>query len=138
MFRKLLRLRAHFLSRSFVLFLVIGSISTFDTALFAKVLVLLGGGVQLSYALSYILSNFVAYELNRRFSFPSAFSLQAAVRFFVSYLPNFLIENTAVFVLYEIMGLPDIVAFLLAAAVAVPVTFLLVKLFAFKRSASVG
>jgi putative flippase GtrA len=55
------------------------------------------------------------------------------LKFMVSYIPNFLIQNAVVFVLFTLLGLPELLAFTIAAIIGVPVTFFLLKLFTFNR-----
>jgi putative flippase GtrA len=51
----------------------------------------------------------------------------------ISYIPNALIENVIVVVFFNWLGAPPLVSFLLAAILGMPVTYLLVKWFAFDR-----
>ena len=87
----------------------------------------------LAFNIGYIISNMIAYWLNSTFLFPEPLQLTRYGRFFLSYIPNYLIQNIIVFLVYNLLGLPSVVSFLLAAIIGLPVTFLLVKLFAFQR-----
>lgn len=127
-------LKDEFWTREYFLFLVIGGINTLDCAFFAEVIRMLGVDVNLAFNIGYLLSNVVAYVLNGYFIFPSKFSLEQYVRFAVSYIPNFIIENLVVLISYNYYTIPPLASFLLAAFVAMPITFLLVKLYAFGRS----
>ena len=122
-----------FWSREFLLFVIIGVINTFDCSFFAEGIVWLGAAVNPAFVLGYLLSNILAYFLNCWLIFPTRPRLAQYVRFAISYVPNFFIENALVFLCYNIFGLPSLMSFLLAAAIAVPVTFLCVKVFAFRR-----
>ena len=126
-------LRRHFFSRSFLIFLLIGGINTFDCTVLASFMIWTGMDGNLAFNIGYIISNMIAYWLNSVFLFPEPLQLARYGRFFVSYIPNYLIQNVIVFVVYNLLGLPSVVSFLLAAIIGLPVTFLLVKLFAFQR-----
>lgn len=126
-------LRRHFWSRSFLIFLLIGGINTFDCTALASFLIWNGIDSNLAFNIGYIASNIIAYWLNSMFLFPEPLRLARYARFFLSYIPNYLIQNIIVFIVYNLLGLPAVVSFLLAAVIGLPVTFLLVKLFAFQR-----
>ena len=126
-------LRRHFWSRSFLIFLLIGGINTFDCTALASFLIWSGIDSNLAFNIGYIASNIIAYWLNSMFLFPEPLRLARYGRFFLSYIPNYLIQNIIVFIVYNLLGLPAVVSFLLAAVIGLPVTFLLVKLFAFQR-----
>ena len=126
-------LQRHFWSRSFLIFLLIGGINTFDCTILASFLIWTGIDGNLAFNIGYITSNIIAYWLNSIFLFPEPLRLARYGRFFLSYIPNYLIQNIIVFMVYNLLGLPSVVSFLLAAVIGLPVTFLLVKLFVFQR-----
>ncbi|WP_338623506.1 GtrA family protein [Selenomonas sp. TAMA-11512] len=126
------QIRRHFFTREFFLFLVIGCVNTFNGVLFSNLFTMLFP-VNIAFVIGYILANLVAYVLCSRFLFHARLSVQRCVKFAVSYIPNFLIQNLIVFISYNLYALQPIIAFLLAAVLGVPITFLLVKLFAFGR-----
>ena len=113
---------------------MIGGINTLDCSFFAEIIRILGVDVNLAFNIGYFLSNVLAYVLNCYFVFPSKLQLGQYLRFAVSYIPNFVIENLVVLISYNYYALPPLVSFLVAAFVAMPITFLLVKLFAFGRN----
>ena len=119
-------LRRHFWSRSFLIFLLIGGINTFDCTILASFLIWTGIDGNLAFNIGYITSNIIAYWLNSIFLFSEPLRLARYGRFFLSYIPNYLIQNIIVFMVYNLLGLPSVVSFLLAAVIGLPVTFLLV------------
>ena len=126
-------IRHHFFTRAFLLFLVIGTINTFLCSFLATILEPLVGNANLAFNIGYLLSNVNAYLLNSLFVFPTRMTLVRYVKFFLSYVPNYIIQNAIVFVAYNLLGLPSIASYLLAAILGVPITFLCVKIFAFGR-----
>ena len=123
----------HFFTRAFLLFLVIGTINTFLCSFLATILEPLVGNANLAFNIGYLLSNVNAYLLNSLFVFPTRMTLVRYVKFFLPYVPNYIIQNAIVFVAYNLLGLPSIASYLLAAILGVPITFLCVKIFAFGR-----
>ena len=123
----------HFFTRAFLLFLVVGTINTFLCSFLATVIEPLVGNANLAFNIGYLLSNGNAYLLNSLFVFPTRMTLVRYVKFFLSYVPNYIIQNAIVFVAYNLLALPSIASYLLAAILGVPITFLCVKIFAFGR-----
>lgn len=123
----------HFFTRAFLLFLVVGTINTFLCSFLATVIEPLVGNANLAFNIGYLLSNGNAYLLNSLFVFPTRMTLTRYVKFFLSYVPNYIIQNAIVFVAYNLLGLPSIASYLLAAILGVPITFLCVKIFALGR-----
>ncbi len=123
----------HFFTRAFLLFLVVGTINTFLCSFLATVIEPLVGNANLAFNIGYLLSNVNAYLLNSVFVFPTRMTLVRYVKFFLSYVPNYIIQNAIVFVAYNLLGLPSIASYPLAAILGVPITFLCVKIFAFGR-----
>lgn len=123
----------HFFTRAFLLFLVVGTINTFLCSFLATVIEPLVGNANLAFNIGYLLSNGNAYLLNSLFVFPTRMTLTRYVKFFLSYVPNYIIQNAIVFVAYNLLGLSSIASYLLAAILGVPITFLCVKIFAFGR-----
>ena len=123
----------HFFTRAFLLFLVVGTINTFLCSFLETVIEPLVGNANLAFNIGYLLSNVNAYLLNSVFVFPTRMTLVRYVKFFLSYVPNYIIQNAIVFVAYNLLGLPSIASYLLAAILGVPITFLCVKIFAFGR-----
>lgn len=123
----------HFFTRAFLLFLIVGTINTFLCSFLATILEPLVGNANLAFNIGYLLSNVNAYLLNSVFVFPTRMTLVRYVKFFLSYVPNYIIQNAIVFVAYNLLGLPSIASYLLAAILGVPITFLCVKIFAFGR-----
>lgn len=126
--------RRVFISREYGLFLLVGGINTFDCSVFAQIITLAGANVNVAFNIGYLLSNVLAYLLNCYFIFSAKPDFHAYLRFAVSYIPNFLIENIMVWLIYNILGHAPLVSFLAAALLAMPITFLLVKLYAFRKS----
>lgn len=133
---KLNKLKLLFLSRDFILFVIIGVVNTFNGVIFSLIFNMLIVNSSIAFCGGYLLSNVVAYLLNSSIIFKEKLGLIKYIRFFVSYIPNFLIQLAIVFMMCDILGLYNWLAYVVAATIGVPITFLCVKLFAFKPVSS--
>ena len=127
------RMRRHFFTREFLLFLVVGCVNTFNGTFLAWLYAFVVEDRNLAFNCGYLTACAVGYCLNSVFVFPEPLSLQRFLRFAVSYIPNYIIQNIIVLIFYNWLGFPPVVSYLISAALGVPVTFLCVKLFAFER-----
>lgn len=128
------KLRRQFWTKEFFLFVAVGAINTLDCSLFAAVLMECGiHDANLAFNIGYVISNILAYLLNCWLIFSTRPQMGQYLRFAVSYAGNMVIENAAVLVLYNWLGFSPVVSFVAAAIVSVPVTFLLVKMYAFRK-----
>ena len=117
----------------FLMFLVIGSVNTLYGTFLSWLYGVAVPDANIAFNLGYITANVIAYWLNSTFVFPEPLSWNRLVRFAISYIPNYIIQNIIVVIFYNWLGFPPVVSYLIAAALGVPVTFLCVKLFAFER-----
>ena len=124
--------KRYFFSFEFFRFLVIGVINTFNgvlfSYLFSRVL-----PAQVAFWCGYVLSLGISYLLNSAITFHERLSFPKMLRFFVSYIPNFLIQNVVVFLVHGVFKQSELLAYILAAVIGIPVTFILLKLFAFRK-----
>ena len=121
-----------FLKKDFILFVAIGVVNTLTTIVLSHLLADLLG-VNVAYVAGYLAGFLVSYLLNSRFTFYEKLSWVKLGKYAVATVPNFLIQNGVVFVVYNILGWHHLVASVLAAAIGVPVTFILQKFFTFKK-----
>ncbi|MEN6563634.1 MAG: HAD-IB family phosphatase [Christensenella sp.] len=126
------KIKRHAFSFEFFRFLVVGCVNTLNgvvfSYLFSKLL-----PAQVAFWCGYLASLTISYLLNSVFTFHESMSFRKMLKFFVSYIPNFLIQNIVVFLVNGVFGLPELYAYILAAAIGIPVTFLLLKIFAFRK-----
>lgn len=124
--------KRQFFSPEFFRFLVIGCVNTFNgvllSYLFSRLL-----PAQIAFVCGYLLSLAISYVLNSVFTFHDSMSMGKMFKFFLSYIPNFLIQNAVVFIFCTLLKLPELLAFIAAAVIGIPVTFLLLKLFTFRK-----
>lgn len=121
-----------FLSKEFILFVIIGVINTFNGVIFSMIYSKFLDA-NLAFFVGYISGLFISYILNSYVTFKEKLEFSKFIKFAISYIPNFIIQNIVVLVVFNIMGLNKLIAYILAAIIGVPVTFILMKFFAFKE-----
>lgn len=121
-----------FLKKDFITFVAIGVVNTLTTIVLSALLADLLG-VNIAYVVGYLAGFLVSYLLNSRFTFCEKLAWEKLAKYAVATVPNFLIQNGVVFLVYNILGWHNLIASVLAAAIGVPVTFLLQKFFTFKK-----
>ncbi len=129
------KVKSVFASKEFLGFLIIGGINALNGVVFAYLFSLLidaNGAFVAGYAVSLSIS----YLLNSFFTFKETLSWPKYLKFCLSYIPNFLIQNVIVLIFYNFLGWHRLFAYILAAIIGVPVTFILIKFFAFKKEKS--
>ena len=127
------KLQQHFFTREFLFFLCIGCINTFNCSLIAAFFTYWLTDANAAFNIGYLLSLTFAYYLNSKIVFKQRLNKAQYLRFCLSYLPNFLVQNFIVVLFYNMLAFPPIISYLFAAIIGVPVTFLLVKIFAFRQ-----
>lgn len=127
-----LGLKNTFLTKEFFIFLIIGIINTFNGTIFSYIYSSFLNE-NLAFVLGYISGLFISYLLNSLLTFKETLSLYKLLKFAISYIPNFIIQNIVVIIVFNLMELSKLIAYILAAIIGVPVTFILMKFFAFNK-----
>lgn len=126
------KIKKVFLNKEFIFFIFIGVINTFNGVVFSFIYSSLLNE-NLAFVLGYISGLAVSYILNSYITFKEKLSFTKFIKFGVSYIPNFIIQNIVVIITFNILGLHKLIAYCLAAIIGIPVTFILLKFFAFKK-----
>ncbi len=121
-----------FINKEFLKFLFVGGINAINGVLFAILYSNIISNANISFILGYITSLIISYILNTSITFKTNYSTKKFIKFVISYIPNFLIQNIVVFLFYNIIGISEVYSYIIAVALGVPVTFLLMKNYAFK------
>ena len=90
-------------------------------------------GANAAFAAGYITSLLVSYLLNSTLVFKEKLETLKCVKFCISYIPNFIVQNLCVMLFYNLLHFPKLITYALAAVIGVPLTFLFIKIFAFKK-----
>lgn len=127
------KVKRTFFTKKFLEFTILGGINTLNTAIFSHIANKI---VQENIAtvIGYIISLTIAYFINCMVIFKDKLSINGYLKFWISYIPNFIIFFLVTFITINTLGLPQFWATVLAAMVAGPVTFIIMKIFAFKKN----
>lgn len=126
------KLKNTFYTKEFVTFLIIGVINTFNGTVFSYIYSSFLNE-NIAFIVGYISGLIISYLLNSLITFKEKLQLNKFVKFAISYIPNFIIQNIVVIIVFNLMGLNKLIAYLLAAIIGVPITFILMKFFAFRK-----
>jgi putative flippase GtrA len=124
--------RYMFLSKQFMQFIIIGCINSMNGIIFSYLYAMIVSKVT-GFILGYITSLVGAYILNSYFTFKEKLALHKFIKFCLSYIPNFIIQFAVVVVGLHILHLNQLIAYSIAAAIGVPVTFFMLKIFVFVK-----
>lgn len=127
------KLKRTFLSPSFFRFLIVGVANTLATTVFSTLYNRLIPAAVPAFALGYISTLILSFLLNCGFTFKKCPSFGRFSKYVLSYIPNFLVQCASVWLLCDICGLPQVLSYAVAAIIGVPLTFILMKIFAFKK-----
>jgi putative flippase GtrA len=125
------KLKNTFLSKQFVIFIIIGIINTFNGTIFSYIYSSFLNA-NMAFLPGYISGLFISYILNSFITFKEKLSFRKLTKFTVSSIPNFIIQYIVV-IICNLVGLNKLFAYMLAAIIGVPITFLLMKFFAFSK-----
>ena len=118
-----------FYSKQFIIFVLIGIVNTFNGTVFSYIYSSFLSA-NIAFLPGYISGLLISYILNSFITFKEKLSFQKLIKFTVSSMPNFIIQYMVV-IICNMMGFNKLFAYMLAAIIGVPITFLLLKFFAF-------
>lgn len=117
---------------AFLRYLFVGACNASLGIIFSYCISLVVPNAVVAFVLGYAMSLVVAYFLNAIITFKEkSFSMRQFLSLCVSYIPNFLIVLTIVYLLVDVARLFPLLAYVLAAIIAAPITFLLLAKFTF-------
>lgn len=126
------KFKTTFFSKQFILFVIIGVINTFMGTIFSYIYsIFLNENI--AFIPGYISGMIVSYLLNSFITFKESLDFHKFIKFSISCMPNFIIQYVVVLIVFNVMHLDKLIAYMLAAIIGVPVTFLLLKFFAFSH-----
>lgn len=126
------RMKKTFLSRDFLLFVFCGGMGTL-TNFVCSLLISTQINPTAAYVGGYGISLFVTYALSAFLIFSEKLRIGDFAKFVVSYVPNFLIQIIFVAVFLNIFNWNKVIVYALAILIGLPISFILVKFFAFGR-----
>ena len=120
------------IQKEFLLFVIVGIVNTFNGVIFASFFSLILDST-IAFIFGYGCSLIISYILNSKFVFKQSLAFLKFIKFCISYIPNFLIQFVMVLVFLHYFHLKEIIVYAMAAALGVPITFIMVKFFALKK-----
>ena len=121
-----------FLSKQFIKFIAIGVINTLNGVVFSYIYSSFLNE-EMAFIFGYTSGLIISYLLNSVITFKERIEIRKFIKFVISSLPNFLIQYLSVVIILNILGMHKLIAYTLSAIIGVPVTYILMKLFAFSN-----
>lgn len=127
------KLKKIYLNKEFVIFVVIGCINTLAGTGFSWIYASLLDDIT-AFVMGYATGIVVAYTLNAAFTFKKKWAFIDLIKYGISCIPNFVIQFIVVYIVISLLGIYKLWGYLLAAIIGVPVTFIILKIFVFKKA----
>lgn len=122
-------------SQEFMMFVIIGVACTFFNIFFSWIYEMMFTlNPVIAFLPGYTTANLASYILNSKLTFKERLRVIKFIKYFISYIPNFIIQTTVVFVYaWAFPNAPGVFAYGIAAIIGVPVTFIIMKIFTFAK-----
>ena len=120
------------LSKNFLVYILIGTFNTLSTAVYSTLCDLIFNEHIATYV-AFLMSLSVGYLLNAKFNFHHRRAFSSYLRFMAAYIPHFIIFAAISSFALGVLQLPPFWATVLASASGAPVTFLIMRFFAFSN-----
>lgn len=131
---KLEQLKRTFLTPKFIRFVFVGCLNTFNGVLFSYLYSLFIKNATLAFVIGYITSLTISYLLNSFITFhDKKLSISKFIKFCISYIPNFVIQLVCVYIIIDLLNWYKLIAYIIAAVIGIPITYLALLLFPFKE-----
>lgn len=128
-----LKLKRTFISKKFLAFCLLGVINTLNDAIFSTIYHWLGLQDNVAAVLGYFTALTIAFFLHSRFVFKKRPKLDRYFKFFISYIPNFIIFFLVTFITLNTMGMSQFWGTILASLLGGPITFIMLKFYTFGK-----
>lgn len=130
------KIKELFLNIRFIKFFIVGIVNAINGVLFAGLFSLFISQANIAFALGYIIALGISYLLNTFFVFSEKMCFYKFVKFCISYIPNFILQNVIVYIISVLFNVPKVVVYAISVAVSFPLTYLLLCCFPFKKDNS--
>ena len=121
------RILKNIFSRQFGMYAAIGVVNVAVCVVFAHLFSKVFGA-NIGFIIGYIISLCGAYLLNTKYNFKMPLSFARFLGFCFSYIPNFVVQNACVIILYNGLHVNHIITYILSAMISVPLTFAVINL----------
>lgn len=133
MIRFILEIFSPFLNKEFLKFLLIGAVNTLSGVILSYIFSFFLNP-NLAFICGYFIGLLISFMLNCTITFRNTIKFTKFLKFSVSYIPNFIIQNITVYIIYNLLHWHKLIAYLLAAIIGLPITFLLMKFYTFNQN----
>lgn len=124
-------------SPEFIRFLFVGGVNALIGVMLSYIFSFFIHSAQLAFVIGFSISLVPSYFLNSTVTFKDfTFTFKKFSLFAISYIPNFLVQLVLVHFITDLFGLYPLFTYVIAVVISVPVTFLLLSLYTFKREAN--
>lgn len=128
------KIKHTFFTPKFIRFVFVGCINTLNGVLFSFLYSLVIQNATLAFVVGYITSLSISYLLNSFITFHDKhLTLKKFVQFCISYIPNFIVQLVCVYVVIDVFHWYKLIAYVIAAIIGIPITYLALLLFPFKE-----
>ncbi len=128
------KLKKLFLDIKFIKFFLVGIVNAINGVVFASLFSLFIQQANVAFALGYCIALTISYLLNTFFVFSEkGLSFHKFLKFCISYLPNFIIQNILVSLICHFFPIPKLFVYTISVAIAFPLTYLLLACFTFGK-----
>ena len=123
-----------FTDKKFILFIIVGCINAINGILLSAIYsTFLNSNI--AFVFGYLTSLFVSYLLNSYITFKDKnLTINKFIKFCISYIPNFLVQLICVLIFINILHINKVITYTIAAIIGVPITYLLLVIFTFKKN----
>ena len=127
-------LKSRFFKKSFLSFVFVGGLNAFIGLSFAFMESMFLENKTFAFMIGYCMGLVPSYFLNSTITFHNTdYNFKAFIKYCISYIPNFMIQTFCVGLLIEVLQVNKNIAYVVAVAVGVPITFLIVSTLAIKE-----
>ncbi len=134
---KIEKLKHTFLTPKFIRFVFVGCLNTFNGILLSYLYSLMIKNATLAFVVGYMTSLIISYLLNSYITFhDKKLTISKFIKFCISYIPNFIIQLSCVYIIIDLLQLHKLIAYIIAAIIGIPITYLALLLFPFKEKSN--
>ena len=130
----LIKLKKTFLSKGFLEFCLLGTVNCLNDSFFSWLAEKIFQK-NVAAVVGYLISLSIAFLLTSKYIFKTNPTLVKYYRFLLSYIPNFIIFFLITFITINTWHLHQFIGTFLAAAAGGPVTYFIIKIYAFGKKA---
>ena len=133
------KLKGIFLRKNFIAFIFVGGFNALVGVMLAYTASLFIPNGTLAFVVGYAISLVISYFLNSVITFGiKSFSISTFLKFCISYIPNFLIQVMSVSLLIDVLSVDKLIAYIISVIIGIPITFLVLSVFAFRKKETKG